>query len=427
MRYIADLHIHSKYSRACSRDLDLEHNDMWARKKGIGIVGTGDFTHPAWLKELKEKLVEEKPGLFKLKGTRLASGDSRRTDGAVLFMLTTELSCIYSQGGKVRRIHLCIFVPDFKTADKIIAELEARKVNLKSDGRPIMGLTAETLTKIVMDANPRAMVVPAHAWTPWFSVFGSNSGFDTVQECFGSMSKHIYAIETGLSSDPAMNWRLSALDKYTLLSNSDAHSPANLGREANAFDIPESELSYDEIYRIIKKKDKKRFLYTIEFFPEEGKYHYDGHRACDVSFAPPETKKHGGRCPVCKKPLTVGVMYRVDQLADRADGFTGNMIPFKNTVPLQEIIGWSIGVGKSSKKVQAMYEDIVAKGGSEFAVLLDVPLDDLKKIAPLEIVQAISNVRAGKVRAIPGYDGVYGIIKVLGESTKVKPQQRALL
>lgn len=389
---------------------------MWARKKGIGIVGTGDFTHPAWLKELKEKLVEEKPGLFKLKDT----------DGAVLFMITTELSCIYSQGGKVRRIHLCVFIPDFATADKIIAELENRKVNLKSDGRPIMGLTAEVLTKIIMDANSRSMVVPAHAWTPWFSVFGSNSGFDSIKECFGAMSKHIHAIETGLSSDPAMNWRLSALDKYALLSNSDAHSPANLGREANAFEIPEQELSYDEICRIIKEKDKKRFLYTIEFFPEEGKYHYDGHRACNVSLAPSETKKHGGRCPVCKKPLTVGVMYRVDQLADRPEGFTPDTIPFKNTVPLQEIIGWSIGVGKSSKKVQAMYEDIVARGGNEFAVLLDVPLDELRKIAPPEIVQAISNVRDGKVRAIPGYDGVYGIIKVLDESASVKPKQRAL-
>ena len=225
---------------------------MWARKKGIGIVGTGDFTHPTWLKELKEKLVEEKPGLFKVKGT----------DGKVLFMITTELSCIYSQGGKVRRIHLCVFIPDFKTADKIIAELESQKVNLRSDGRPIMGLTAEVLTKIIMDANPRSMVVPAHAWTPWFSVFGSNSGFDSIQECFGAMSKHIYAIETGLSSDPAMNWRLSALDQYTLLSNSDAHSPANLGREANVFDIPESELSYDEICRIIKKEGQETiFVY----------------------------------------------------------------------------------------------------------------------------------------------------------------------
>jgi len=291
MRYISDLHLHSKYSRACSRDLDLEHINQWAKWKGIGLVACADWTHPAWLKELKAKLVEVRPGLYQINPSFPPLEKGRNNPDSVFFMLNTEISCIYSQGGKCRRIHLCIFVPDFTTIDKIIAELEKRKVNLKADGRPIMGLSAIEVTKIVMQANPNSMVIPAHAWTPWFSVFGSYSGFDSLEECFGSEAKNIFAIETGLSSDPPMNWRLSALDKITLISNSDSHSPANLGREANVFEIPEGELSYDEICRILKTKDQKRFLYTIEFFPEEGKYHADGHAKCKVSLTPEQSKK----------------------------------------------------------------------------------------------------------------------------------------
>lgn len=418
MRYIADLHIHSKFSRACSKDLDLEGNTEWARKKGINIVGTGDFTHPVWIKELKEKLVEEKQGLYKLKGT----------PSEVLFMITTELSCIYKQGDKVRRIHLCVFIPDLKTADKIIAALEKRGVNVRSDGRPIMGLHADELTKIVMDANKDAMVIPAHIWTPWFSVFGSNSGFDTLEECFGKQTKYIFAAETGLSSDPPMNWQLSALDNITLISNSDAHSPRNLGREANVFDIEEKDLSYNEIRRILKEKDKKKFLYTIEFYPEEGKYHGDGHRACNVSLTPAETKKNKEICPVCKKKLTVGVLSRVNQLADRKHGVTPkNAIPYKNVVPLQEIISESFGVGKQSKKVQTEYESLVAKGGTEFAVLLDLPYEELQKITEPEIALAIQNVRENKVKPIAGYDGVYGIVKVFNEGQLKKPSQKSLI
>ena len=416
MRYIADLHIHSKYSRACSKDLEIPKINEWAKIKGIQIVGTGDFTHPYWLKHLKENLVEPRPGLYKLKDT----------SDSVFFMLTTELSCIYSQGEKVRRIHICIFVPDFETIDKIVAALLKRGVNLASDGRPIMGLHADELAKIILDINPKALVIPAHAWTPWFSVFGSYSGFDTLAECFGDQTKYIYSIETGLSSDPMMNWRISALDKITLISNSDAHSPANLGREANVFEIPEDELSYDEIYRIIKEKDKKRFLYTIEFFPEEGKYHFDGHRDCNIQLSPAETKKHKRICPVCKKPLTVGVLSRVDELADRPDGFKPDTIGYKSLVPLPEIIAETLGVGKGSKKVGLAYRDLIKKGGSEFKILLDLSLADLEKITTPEIVLGIKNVRAGNIDISAGYDGVYGVVKVFKRGQKIRPDQKTL-
>lgn len=416
-RYIADLHIHSKYSRACSKDLEIPKINEWAKIKGIDIVGTGDFTHPLWFKHLKENLAECKPGLFKFKGD----------NNSVYFMLTAELSCIYKQGDKVRRLHICIFAPDFKTVEKINEALEKRGVNLKSDGRPIMGLHADELAKIVLDINEKVLVIPAHAWTPWFSVFGSYSGFDNLQACFGEMTKYIYSIETGLSSDPMMNWRLSALDNITLISNSDAHSPANLGREANVFEISENKLSYDEIYRIIKEKDKKRFLYTIEFFPEEGKYHFDGHRDCKVQLKPEQSKKNKGICPVCKKPLTIGVLNRVYQLADRKEGFKPDTIGYKSLVPLQEIISDVLGQGKLTKKVDSIYRDLIAKGGSEFKILLDLSFEELRNFALPEIVYAIKNVREGKLEISPGFDGVYGVVKVFKEDVLKKPMQKSLL
>ena len=429
MRYIADLHIHSKYSRACSKELELPQINHWAQIKGIDIVGTADWTHPYWLKYLKDNLVEDKPGLFKLippSSLPLNNGGKEEGTNSVWFMLTTELSCIYSQGDKVRRIHICIFVPDFATIDKINKALRNRGVNLDSDGRPIMGLHADELTKIIFDINPRALVIPSHAWTPWFSVFGSNSGFNSLEECFGEMTKYIYSIETGLSSDPPMNWRWSALDNITLISNSDAHSPANLGREANVFEIPEDDLSYDEIYRIIKEKDKKRFLYTIEFFPEEGKYHWDGHRLCNIQFSPAETKRHNGICPVCKKPLTIGVMNRVEQLADREEGFKPDTIGYKSLVPLPEIIAEALGVGRNTKKVDEVYQVLVNKGGSEFQVLLDLPVEELEKITLPEIALGIRNVREGKVQISAGYDGVFGKVKVFKEGETGKPAQESL-
>lgn len=416
MRYIADLHIHSKYSRACSKDLDLEHNAAWAKKKGIQIVGTGDFTHPVWFKELEQKLVENKPGLFTL-GTH---------DSDVYFMLTTEISCIYKQGDKVRRIHLCLFAPSFDAVKKIITALEKRKVNLKSDGRPIMGLRSEEIVKIVLDADDRCMVIPAHAWTPWFSVFGSKSGFDSIEECFGNTAKYIYAIETGLSSDPPMNWRWSYLDKYTLISNSDAHSPANLGREANAFEIEENDLSYNEISRIIKTGDKEKFLFTIEFFPEEGKYHQDGHRLCKTSLTPLQTKKHQGLCPVCKKKLTIGVLNRVVSLSDRNEVSIQGRIPYISIVPLEEIIAEVLGQNKKTKRVREMYELLVKSAGSEFSLLLDLSLESISTFSLPEVVTAIQNIRQGKVSAIAGYDGEYGVVKALGHLQNIKQRQQPL-
>jgi len=413
MRVIADFHIHSKYSRACSKDLDLEHIDQWARIKGIDIVGTGDFTHPAWHQELKDKLVEEKPGLFKLKGS----------DGKVLFILTTEISCIFKQGGKTRRLHVCIFMPSLQAVDKFINLLNDRKINLKSDGRPITGLSGIELAKVALEADSKSLIIPAHAWTPWFSVFGSYSGFDSLAECFGDMTKHIYAIETGLSSDPPMNWRLSELDKITLISNSDAHSPQNLGREANVFEITPAELSYQEISRILKEKDRNKFLYTIEFFPEEGKYHWDGHLKCQIQFSPAQTKKHKGICPVCKKSLTVGVLNRVDQLANRPDGYQLDTIPYKSLVPLPEIIAEVLEQGKNTKKVNELYQKMIKSAGNEFKILLDLSEAELLNITEAEVAEGIINMRLGKVEISPGYDGVYGVVKALPKNRKKLRQE----
>jgi len=417
MRYITDLHIHSKYSRACSKDLDLEHIYQWCRVKGIDIVGTADFTHPAWFKELKDKLIEDRPGLFKL----------RQTDGKTLFLLSTELSCIYKQGDKTRRLHICVFVPSLETVGKINKALTDRGVNISSDGRPIMGLSAKELAEIILEIDQRAMIIPAHAWTPWFSVFGSNSGFDSLVECFGETAKYIHAIETGLSSDPAMNWQWSALDNITLISNSDAHSPANLGREANVFEIDPKNLSYDEIYKIIQTKDKKKFLYTIEFFPEEGKYHGDGHRDCGVSLTPEQTVKNKGICPICRKSLTVGVLNRVNQLADRKPGFKLDSISYKNVVPLAEILAEYFSQGKNTKKVMAAYNEMITRGGSEFKILLDLSVAELNQITEPEIALGIKNIRAGRVEVAAGYDGVYGSVRVFSPNHIKLAKQKKLL
>src|SRR4030067_740581 len=307
MRIIADLHVHSNYSRATSRDMTLDGIFPWAKRKGIDIVGTGDFTHPSHFSSIEKKLEPTGKGLF----TKKNSGND------VQFMLTAEVSNIYTQGGKTRKIHNLIFAPTLEAARRINSEL-AKRGNVTSDGRPIFGSPAKDLVTIALSADPDSMVVPAHAWTPWFSIFGSKSGFDSIEECFGDLSKHVRAIETGLSSDPDMNQRLSALDNITLISNSDAHSPSKLGREANVFDC---EMDYYEIIRMLREKDVKKFLFTIEFFPEEGKYHFDGHRQCGVIFSPPETRSHQYLCPRCQKKLTVGVMHRVDELSARPAGF----------------------------------------------------------------------------------------------------------
>lgn len=421
MRLIADLHIHSKYSRACSKDLTLPNIALWCKKKGIGLVGTGDFTHPAWFASMEKELILHENGFYTIRKSEIINHKSE-----IFFVPTAEISCIYSRGGKVRRVHTIIVAPTLAVVKKINTRL-AEIGNIHSDGRPILGLDVEELAKIIFDASPECLVIPAHAWTPWFAVFGSQSGFDSLEECFGSMTKHIYAIETGLSSDPKMNWRLSQLDHITLISNSDAHSLPNLGREANVLDLPKP--SYDTFVNAIRKKDRERFLYTIEFFPEEGKYHVDGHRVCGVRSTPAETKKHNGRCPKCKKPVTVGVLYRIDALADRKEGEQpATAIPYKSIIPLQEIIADAMDVGKQSKKVQALYEKIVARGKSEFELLLDVPYESLQDItADARIVEGIRRVREGKVKIQPGYDGEYGTIRIFTDAERVENKQQKLL
>ncbi|MCG2711430.1 MAG: endonuclease Q family protein, partial [Candidatus Omnitrophica bacterium] len=322
---------------------------------------------------------------------------------------------IYSKNNRCYRIHNLIFAPSFETVDKINKALSAIG-NLRSDGRPILGLDAAELARIVFDIDPNCMLVPAHIWTPWFSLFGSKSGFDILEDCFEEQSKNIYCLETGLSSDPAMNWRLSEIDGYSLISNSDCHSPQKIGREANVFDC---ELSYYEIMDTLKKKDKKRFLYTIEFFPEEGKYHFDGHRNCKVRFSPEQTKKSKGLCPVCGRPVTVGVMNRVDMLADRKEGFMPEgAIPFKNLIPLDEVIAEAFGVGKASKKVMNAYHNAVSKLGTEFDILMHKTEDSLYTNLPARIAQGILQVRNNEVSINPGYDGEYGIIKIFGLDKK---------
>ena len=408
MRLIADFHIHSKYSRATSREMDLAHISQWAKYKGIDLIGTGDFTHPLWLGQIKQELKEDGSGF-------LISKNALPAGGGLKFVLTGEISSIYTQDGKVRKIHTIIFVPDIKTAQKINDKLTGIG-NLYSDGRPIIGLPAKDLAQLVLEINPDSLIIPAHAWTPWFSIFGSNSGFDSIEECYQDLAPYIYSIETGLSSDPEMNWRLSLLDRITLISNSDAHSPANLGREANVFEIADNKITYKEIIEIIKAKDPKRFLHTIEFYPEEGKYHYDGHRNCNIVVNPFEQKYPSNLCPKCNKKLTIGVMNRVEELADRKAGHHDSRFPAsKHSVPLREIIAESIASTTSSRKVQDEYIALVSRYHGEFPILFDISKEELlKKINP-KIVDGIMRVRAGNIDIEPGYDGVYGKVKVFSK------------
>jgi uncharacterized protein (TIGR00375 family) len=391
--------------------MNLENLDRWAKIKGILVLGTGDFTHSQWFEELKEKLEPAEPGLFKLKNS---NSETR-------FILTSEVSCVYQKRRRLRKIHLIIFSPSFEICEKINKKL-AIYGDLSSDGRPTLTLDAKELVKIVLDTSENTLIVPAHIWTPWFSLFGSKSGFDSIEECFENYSKYIFAGETGLSSNPAMNWRLSALDRITLISCSDAHSPSHIGREANIFNC---ELSYFEIVKAIKEKDKNKFLYTIEFYPEEGKYHYDGHRNCGVSFSPKETKKYNGICPVCGKPLTIGVLNRVEQLADRPEGFQPeNAIPFKSLIPLEEIIADALGQGVGTIEVEKEYKNLIEKFKNEFNVLINTPRSDLEVVTLPEIAEGIIRAREGKVFIEPGYDGVYGKIRIFqkGEQKNVSRQ-----
>lgn len=421
MRFFADLHIHSRFSRATSKDVSLESLWKWAQIKGISVIGTGDFTHPQWYKELNEKLDINNNNLLKLRDKYKDKSIPDSCINEVSFMLTTEVSCIYSKNGRVRKIHSLIFVPDFAAASKLNHAL-SKIGNISSDGRPILGLDAKTLLKIVLDISHETMFVPAHAWTPHFSVFGANSGFDSLEECFDELTPNIYAIETGLSSNPAMNWRLSSLDTITLISNSDAHSPAKIGREANIFD---TEISYNAISNAIKTK--QGFAGTIEFFPEEGKYHYDGHRSCGVNLSPEETIRHNYLCPVCGKKVTVGVMHRVEKLADRDDGFKpSGAPPFYSMIPLQEIIAETKKVGVSSKSVTTDYLQLIEKLGNELKILMDLSLDEIENASSPLLKEAISRVRSGNVHIAPGYDGEYGKIKIFEaiERKEIKEQTR---
>lgn len=411
MNFIADFHIHSKYSRATSPEMEVETLAHWAEKKGINLLGTGDFTHPQYFAELQGALAPLGNGLFKL----------RARPSPVHFMLTVEVSNIFSVRGQVKRVHTVIFAPSFEVAKKINSQFSRLGGKLASDGRPIVGFHVKDVVKIALNASPDCLVVPAHAWTPWFSVFGAHSGFDSLEECFEEQAKNIYAIETGLSSDPSMNWRLSKLDRITLLSSSDSHSPSRIGREATAFDC---ELDYFEIIRAIREKDKKKIAYTIEFFPEEGKYHHDGHRACDaLVLTPEESKKLNKICPRCNKKITIGVLHRVMDLADREPGFQPpDPIPFKNMIPLDEIIADAVGKRIGTKTVDQEYEKMIQKLGPELSILFDRAEEEIKTAAALKVAEGILRVRNKQVQIQPGYDGVYGKIKIFSENEKLIPQ-----
>jgi uncharacterized protein (TIGR00375 family) len=410
MKFIADFHLHSKYSRATSPRMDLENLDKWAKIKGIKILGTGDFTHPEWFKALKEKLEPAEQGLFKLTLPRTGSGEGSYSE--TRFILTVEVSCVYSKKNKLRKVHIILFAPSFEIAEKINTQL-AWRGNLKADGRPIFGMGAKELAKIVLNISEGILIVPAHAMTPWYGIFGSKSGFDSIEECFEDYSKYIYALETGLSADPPMIWRIPDGQKLTLISNSDAHSCPHLAREANVFN---TELSYLSIIEAIKSKDPQKFLYTIEFFPQEGKYHYDGHRNCGISLTPQETKKYNGICPTCGRSLTIGVLNRVEQLADKKEGFKPeNAIPFKSLIPLAEVIADALGVMVGARKVEEEYQNLVKNFGNEFKVLLDASQKDLETATLPEIAEGIIRVREGKVQIEPGYDGIYGKIRIFSK------------
>jgi len=415
MSFIADFHIHSKYSRATSLQADLEHIAQAAKTKGIQVVGTGDFTHPQWLKEIQENLEPAEEGLYRLKNS----------NKAVRFLLTSEISCIYSKKGKVRKVHIVVFAPSVEIVEKINRKL-SQIGNLRADGRPILGLDAKELLKIVLSVSEDCLVVPAHCMTPWFGIFGSKTGFDSLEECFEEESKHIYALETGLSASPDMLWRLPDGRRLTLISNSDAHSPGKLGREADVF---ETELNYSAIVEAIKKKDKEKFLYTIEFFPQEGKYHFDGHRECGISLSPQESRKYNNVCPVCGKPLTLGVAHRVEELADREEGFVPEeAIPFKSLIPLKEVIAEAFACGTATQKVSKEYQKLIETFDNEFNILLNAGGRELKSATLPEIAEGIIRAREGKVIIEPGYDGVFGKVKIFSkEEKKGLVRQKTLL
>ncbi len=407
MPFIADLHIHSKYSRATSKDMDLAALAKWAKIKGVSMMGTGDFTHPLWFSELKNKLKEsDLPGVFQYEG--------------IYFILTAEVSNIYFKAGRTRKVHNLIFSPSFETVEEITSAVSEYGI-LSSDGRPILSLECDKMVRMLTEIDERVFFIPGHAWTPHFSIFGSNSGFDSPEECFEDQTGKIFSIETGLSSDPQMNWRWSKLDRFCLTSNSDAHSPSKLGREANVF---KDKISYADLAEILRTKDKARFLYTIEFFPEEGKYHWDGHRGCKACLSPQESRNINNICPVCGKKVTIGVMHRLESLADRSADYIDSRSPFyKRVVPLEEIIADAFGVKSGSVRVEREYHRLVKNFGTEFRILLDMSEAELKASLPERIASGIINVRSGNVEISPGYDGEYGEVRVFKKGDEAQEKQ----
>ena len=411
MKIIGDLHIHSRFSMATSKEGTPENLDFWARKKGISLIGTGDFTHPVWREELRERLVPDGNGLYRLRDEYVKE-ESRKFPGeGTRFVISGEISSIYKKNGKTRKVHNVILLPSLEVADAMAQRLE-KIGNIHSDGRPILGLDSHDLLEMMLDVCPEGILFPAHIWTPHFSVLGAKSGFDSVEECFEELTPYVHALETGLSSDPAMNWRISGLDRYQLVSNSDAHSPSKLGREANLLDI---DCSYEGLYRAIQTGEGLEG--TVEFFPEEGKYHFDGHRKCGVSLSPVEAERLGGICPVCGKKLTMGVDHRVEQLADREEGFVKeDGKKYESLVPLPEVISACMGYSTASKKVQGCFEQMLQKLGTEFDILRNVPTEDIKSCAGERIAEGIENVRNGNVKRIPGFDGEYGKIELFAKN-----------
>lgn len=428
MPFHADLHLHSHYSRATSKNLNLEHLYRWAQLKGIRVVGTGDFVHPGWMDELEEKLQPAEEGLFRLKPELERTMDGQvpaACRAPVRFMLTVEISNIYKRLGRVRKVHNIILAPGFEAAKSLQARLGAIG-NIQSDGRPILGLDSRDLLEITLETDPMACLIPAHVWTPWFSALGSRGGFDRISDCYGDLTEHIFAVETGLSSDPLMNWRLEQLDPYVLVSNSDAHSPGKLGRETTLFD---TSCDYPAIYSALSDPEDEGLTGTVEFYPEEGKYHYDGHRKCERRMHPRETIEAKGLCPDCGKPVTVGVMARVEELADREEGKKPPRARhFYSVIPLPEIIGEAKQVGPGTKTVDTVYQAMVSRLGSELDILLDIPEDDIAQVGGTLIAEGIRRMRVGEVDILPGYDGDYGVIKLFNPEDRLgSDRQIALL
>ena len=420
VKYFADLHIHSRFSRATSPNLDLEHLHQWAQLKGITVVGTGDFTHPGWFDELSSKLEPAEEGLYRLRPD-IAKGIDREVYPScrreVRFVLSAEISNIYKRADRTRKVHNVIFAPNLETAASVSARLD-RIGNITSDGRPILGLDSRDLFEIVLESSPLAYLIPAHIWTPWFSVLGSKSGFDSIEACYGDLADQIFAVETGLSSDPAMNWMVSGLDRYTLVSNSDAHSPSKLGREANLFN---TDLSYTAMFEALRSTNRSGYLGTVEFYPEQGKYHFDGHRKCDLRLSPGETVEKDGNCPVCGRKVTVGVMHRVSELADRPEGAEPpGARPFRSLIGLGDILAEIRGVGPGSKRVARDWEKLLAALGDEFTILQEVPIEDLERAGSPLLSEGVRRMRTGAITIDAGYDGEFGTVRIFEEGEREK-------